>query len=231
MHKLRVLIVDDDIGVVRLLRANLQAWDYETQVAMDGAEALQLIDMQPPDLMILDITMPKIDGFQVCHQTRQWSQVPIIMLSARQDADEKIKCFDSGADDYITKPFEVNELAARVKAVLRRTRGDEHSPTVPVFTSGNFKINFVERRVTLAEREVRLTPTEYNLLQELVLNAGKVLSHTTLLRQVWGQEYAEEKEYLRVFIGRLRHYLETDPGCPQHIITIPGVGYKFQKAT
>lgn len=157
--------------------------------------------------------------------------MPIIMLSAKQDADEKIKCLDCGADDYITKPFEVNELVARVKAVLRRVRGDETSQTVPVFTSGNFKINFVERRVTIAEREVKLTPTEYNLLKELVLNAGKVLSHATLLRQVWGPEYAVEKEYLRVFIGRLRHYLETDAGYPQYIITIPGVGYKFQKAS
>lgn len=231
MHKIRILVVDDDIGVVRLLRANLQAWDYETLVAMDGAEALQSVDKHLPDLMILDITMPKINGFQVCQQIRQWSQMPIIMLSAQHDADEKIKCLDCGADDYITKPFEVNELVARVKAVLRRARGDETSVTVPVFTSGNFKINFVERRVTLAEREVRLTPTEYSLLKELVLNAGKVLSHATLLRQVWGPEYAVEKEYLRVFIGRLRHYLETDTDYPQYIITVPGVGYKFQKAS
>ncbi len=228
MRKSRILIVDDDLGVVKSVRANLQARDYETFVAMDGAEALRVIEKELPDLIILDIMMPKMDGFEVCRQVREWSQIPIIMLSARHDVEEKAKCLNSGADDYITKPFGVNELIARVRAVLRRTKEMGATPTVSNFTSGDLKINFIERRVTVDGREVKLTPTEYNLLKELVLSAGKVFSHATLLGRVWGPDYAEEREYLRVFIGRLRKKLETDPGHPKYIITAPGVGYQFK---
>ncbi len=228
MRKSRILIVDDDIGVVKSVRANLQARDCEMLVAMDGTEALQVIEKELPDLIILDITMPKPDGIEVCRQVREWSQIPIIMLSARHDVEEKAKCLNSGADDYITKPFEVNELIARVRAVLRRTKEIGTTPTIPSFTSGDFKINFIERQVTVAGRKVKLTPTEYNLLKELVLNAGKVFSHATLLGRVWGPDYAEEREYLRVFIGRLRKELEINPANPKYIVTIPGVGYQFQ---
>ncbi len=228
MRKLRILIVDDDLGVVKSVRANLQARDCEILVAMDGTEALRVIEKELPDLIILDIMMPKTDGFEVCRRVREWSQIPIIMLSARHDVEEKAKCLNSGADDYITKPFGVNELIARVRAVLRRTKKMGTTPTIPSVTSGDLKINFIERRVTVAGREVKLTPTEYNLLKELVLNAGKVFSHATLLGRVWGPEYAEEREYLRVFIGRLRKKLETDPGHQKYIVTTPGVGYQFQ---
>ena len=228
MRKSRILIVDDDLGVVKSVRANLQAIDCETLVAMDGTEALRVIEKELPDLIILDIMMPKPDGFEVCRQVREWSQIPIIMLSARHDMEEKAKCLNSGADDYITKPFEVNELIARVRAVLRRTKEMGTTPTIPSFTSGDLKINFIERRVTVADRKVKLTPTEYNLLKELVLNAGKVFSHATLLGRVWGPEYADEREYLRVFIGRLRKQLEINPAKPKYIVTIPGVGYQFQ---
>jgi len=230
MRKTRILVVDDELSIIKFLRATLKAESYEVLTAMDGAEALQNIEMELPDLVILDIMMPKIDGFEVCHRLREWSQIPIIMLSARGDEGDKVKCLELGADDYITKPFGVDELLARVRAVMRRTETAGSIPTQPSFASGDLKINFVERRVTVAGKEVKLTPTEYKLLQELVLNANKVLTHGMLLGKVWGPEYGEEKEYLRVFIGRLRKELEPDPESPRYIVTIPGVGYQF-KAT
>lgn len=231
MRKSRILIVDDDIGVLKSVRANLQAKDCETLTAVDGTEALQIIEREFPDLIILDIMMPGMDGFEVCRQVREWSQIPIIMLSARHDVEEKARCLNSGADDYITKPFGINELIARVKAILRRTQDTGTVLNTPTFTSGSLKINFIGRQVTVNGNEVKLTPTEYSLLQELTLGAGKVFSHATLLGRVWGPEYAEEREYLRVFIGRLRKEIEEEPSKPKHIITIPGVGYRFQTAT
>ena len=230
MHRPRVLIVDDDLAIIKFLRANLEAIDYKTLTAMDGAEALQAIEMELPDLVILDIMMPRVDGFEVCHRIREWSQIPVIMLSARGDEEDKVKCLDLGADDYITKPFGVEELLARVKAVFRRTEAAHATPTRPAFVSDDLTINFVERRVTIADREVKLTPTEYNLLQELVLNAGKVLTHTHLLSKIWGPEYRDERGYLRVFSRRLRSKLEPDPTNPSRIITVPGVGYQFKAA-
>lgn len=230
MRKSRILVVDDDLGVIKSVRANLQAHDCEMLTAMDGEEALEVLSREQPDLIILDITMPKLSGFEVCRQVREWSQVPIIMLSAKHDIEEKVKCLNMGADDYLTKPFGVNELAARVKAVLRRTRDGDTDPTPPTFTSGDLTINFVERRVTSANREIKLTPTEYNLLQELTIGAGKVFSHSTLLGRVWGPEYVSEREYLHVFVGRLRKEIEPDPAHPRYIVTVPGVGYKFQPA-
>jgi len=229
--KTRILVVDDEPSIRKFLRANLEAKDYKVLTAADGAEALQTIEMELPDLVILDIMMPKMDGFEVCRQLREWSQIPIIMLSARGDENDKVKCLELGADDYITKPFGASELIARVRAVLRRTEAAGSIPTQPSFTSDTLQINFVERQVTVADREVKLTPTEYNLLQELVLNANKVLTHRMLLRKVWGPEYGEEKEYLRVFIGRLRKELEPDLENPEYIITIPGVGYQFKATT
>lgn len=231
MHKSRILIVDDDIGVVKSVRANLKARNWETLVAMDGAEALEIIGQEQPDLVILDITMPKMDGLEVCRQVREWSRVPIIMLSAHRDVEEKVRCLNIGADDYVTKPFGVNELTARVKAVLRRTSESGIEPTASSFSTGDLFINFVERRVTIGDREVKLTPTEYNLLQELALGADRVFSHSTLLGKVWGPEYVSEREYLHVFVGRLRKEIEPDPARPQYIITVPGVGYKFQTAS
>jgi two-component system KDP operon response regulator KdpE len=198
---------------------------------MDGQEALQVIERELPDLIILVISMPRMDGMEVCTQVRQWSQIPIIMLSARLDPDEKAKCLNIGADDYVTKPFGINELIARVRAVLRRTKDMRTSAIVPNLTSGKLNFNFSERRVTVSDKEISLTPTEYNLMQELVLNAGKVFSHATLLGKIWGPEYAQEREYLRVFIGRLRKKIESDPNKPEYILTIPGVGYKFQNCS
>jgi len=230
MHRPRVLIVDDDPAIIKFLRANLKAEDYETLAALDGAEALETIERELPDLVILDIMMPKVDGFEVCRQLREWSQIPIIVLSARGDEQDKVKCLDLGADDYITKPFGVEELLARVKAVFRRTQAIGATATQPAFSSDDLEINFAQRKVTIAGDEVKLTPTEYHLLQELVLNAGKVLTHIHLLNKVWGPEYRDEREYLHVFIRRLRNKLEPDRANPRYILSVPGVGYQF-KAT
>ena len=228
MHRPRVLIVDDDLAIIKFVRANLKASDYETLTAIDGAEALETIERELPDLVILDIMMPKMDGFEVCRRLREWSQIPIIMLSARGDEEDKVKCLELGADDYLTKPFGVAELIARVRAVFRRTEAAATTSTQPSFTAGDIQINFAKRQVTVAGKEVKLTPTEYALLQELVLNAGKVLTHTHLLNKVWGLEYREERQYLHVFIRRLRAKLETDPRNPRYITAVPGVGYQFQ---
>jgi two-component system KDP operon response regulator KdpE len=228
MKKTRILIVDDELNIVKFLRANLEAKNYVVLAAMDGAEALQTFEMELPDLVILDIMMPKIDGFEVCRRLREWSQIPIIMLSARGDESDKVKCLDLGADDYITKPFGKGELIARVKAVLRRTEAATTIPTQPSFTSGDLEINFAQRQVAVSGKEVKLTPTEYTLLQEFALNAGKVLTHTHLLNKVWGPEYREEREYLHVFIRRLRAKLEPDPTNPKCIMTVSGIGYQFK---
>jgi two-component system KDP operon response regulator KdpE len=184
--------------------------------------------MELPDLVILDIVMPKMDGFEVCRRLREWTQVPIIMLSAKGDESDKVKCLDLGADDYITKPFGKDELIARVRAVLRRAEAAATTSTKPSFACGDVRVNFASRQVTVAGNEVKLTPTEYTLLQELVLNASKVLTHTHLLNKVWGPEYRDEREYLHVFVRRLRSKLETDPTKPRYILTVPGVGYQFK---
>jgi len=228
MKKTRILVVDDELSIIKFLRANLEAKGYNVLAAMDGAQALQTFEMELPDLVVLDIMMPKMDGFEVCRRLREWSQVPVIMLSALGDEGDKVKCLDLGADDYITKPFGASELTARVRAVLRRTEGAGTIPTQPSFTSGDLEINFVKRRVTVAGNEVKLTPTEYALLQEFVLNAGKVLTHTYLLNKVWGSEYREDTQYLHVFVRRLRAKLELDPTNPRYILTVPGVGYQFK---
>jgi len=230
MIKESILVVDDDLNIIKFLRRNLEATGYEVLTAMDGSEAVQTVEMKLPGLVILDIMMPKIDGFEVCRRLREWSQIPIIMLSARGTEEDKVKCLDLGADDYITKPFGASELLARVRTVLRRTQAATTVPTQPSFTSGDLNISFVQRRVTVAGKEVKFTPTEYSLLQELVLNAGKVLTHMYLLNKVWGLEYREEREYLYVFARRLRAKLEPDPTNPKYITTIPGVGYQFKDA-
>jgi DNA-binding response OmpR family regulator len=229
MHKRRILIVDDDIGVLKLLRANLQSADYEVLMATNGEEALAALEKENPDLIILDITMPKVDGIEVCRRVREWSQVPIIMLSARQDVDEKARCLNHGADDYVTKPFGVVELKARVSAVLRRAGSvpSALTSTTSVFTLGDLSINFARHEVTVGDRKLKLTPTEYNLLVELALSNGKVLTHAYLLNKIWGAEYNSEREYLRVFVGRLRKMLEGPDSTREYIQTVPGIGYQM----
>ncbi len=228
MTKMRILVVDDELSIIKFLRANLEAKGYEVLAAMDGVEALRTIETDLPNLVILDIMMPKLDGFEVCRRLREWSQIPIVMLSALGNEGDKVKCLELGADDYITKPFGASELIARVRAVIRRTETSPTIPTQPSFTVGDIKINFVERRVTVGDHEVKLTPTEYNLLKELTLNANKVLTHRMLLEKIWGPEYRDERQYLHVFMRRLRKELEPDSENPRYLITIPRVGYQFK---
>lgn len=231
MAKTHILVVDDDPAISRLLVTNLKARGYEVITAVDGEEALASVDSELVDLVILDIMMPKVDGVEVCRRIREWSRVPIIMLSAMGDEKGKVNCLDIGADDYLTKPFGMAELIARVKTALRHADTSNAAPVPSNFTCRELEINFPGRRVTLNGTEVKLTPTEYLLLQHLVVNVDKVLTHSMLLQKVWGEEYFSEKEYLRVFIGRLRKKIEANPENPKYIITIPGVGYHFAQAS
>jgi len=228
MAKTRILVIDDEISIIKLLRANLEDEGYKVLTAMDGANAMHTIEIEPPDLVILDIIMPKIDGFEVCRQLREWSQIPIIMLSARGDEDDKVKCLELGADDYVTKPFGAKELIARVRALLRRNEAKHTTPPKQFFVSGDLKVDFIEKRLTVEGKEVELTPTEYNLLKEFTLNAGKTLTHSYMLGKVWGPEYRMEREYLHVFVRRLRAKLESNTRKRRYIKTVPRVGYRFE---
>lgn len=194
---------------------------------MDGNKALEIAGEESLDLVILDLLLPEIDGFEVCRRIREWSKVPIIVLSALEKPEDKVKLLKLGADDYMVKPFNPGELLARVEAVFRRTETDKVVQKQDSFICGDLEIDFNRRRVTVAGNEIRLTPTEYNLLQELVINKGKVLTYTHLLNRVWGPEYIEEREYLHVHIGHLRTKIERDPKHTEYIITVPRVGYRF----
>ncbi len=225
MKKTRVLIVDDELETLKYVGANLKARGYEVVTAADGSEALKKADEDVFDLILLDITMPGPDGFAVCAAIRKTSTVPIIMLSARGQEKDKVRALDLGADDYITKPFGIDELLARIRSALRRSQQDTtlNGP----FVAGDLAINFQERRVLRNGEEIKLTPTEYELLVQLARSAGKVLSHTVLLQRVWGPEYGEENDYLWAYVRRLRRKLEADPDHPRYLLTEPGVGYRF----
>ncbi|MDD5591341.1 MAG: response regulator transcription factor [Dehalococcoidales bacterium] len=228
MHRPRVLIADDDPIVVKFVSAILRNEGCDSLTATDGATTLKAVERDSPDLVILDIMMPNVDGFEVCRRLREWSQVPIIMLSARGETQDKVHCLNLGADDFVTKPFAMDELIARVKSVIRRARMPDEIREPSSFVRGNIEIDLLRRRVTVAGKEVRLTPTEYMLLQELVSNVGKVLSHTHLLGRVWGADYVEDRQFLHVFINRLRTKIEADPQNPEYITTVSGVGYLFK---
>ena len=231
MNHTYVLVVDDDEKILKFLRVNLSREGWHILTAKDGSEAVQMVEKDPPDLIILDIMMPKVDGYEVCRQLRQWSQVPIIGLSARGNMADKVKCLNLGADDYITKPFGIDELIARAKAVLRRNKFDDSMPSTSSYMSGDLMIDLATRKVTFAGDEIRLTPTEFRLLRELVLGAGQTLSYKHLLGKIWGPEYKTEREYLHVYIGHLRAKIEPDPRNPTYIVSIPGVGYQFHEAS
>lgn len=225
MEKKRILVVDDDPAILRLLSTNLKARGYEVFTAVDGEEALETVQQNNIDLIILDIMMPKLDGVQVCQRIREWSDIPIIILSARGDEHDKVNCLELGADDYLTKPFGIAELMARVNTAFRHRGDAQATPAQSSFRTDGLEINYAKRRVTVKGKEIALTPTEFSLLQQLAVNSDKVLTHSMLLHSVWGSEYSSEKEYLRVFVGRLRRKLEPDPKNPRYIQTIPGVGY------
>lgn len=227
MSNEHVLVVDDEISIQRLVSASLRQAGYQAVLAIDGEQGLQFAEQNPPALIILDIAMPKIDGYEVCRRVREWSQVPIIMLSGKRDEADKVTCLKLGADDYLVKPFGVQELLARVEAVLRRSRPSDLVANEPVFESGELQIHFPQHLVTMDGEQIKLTPVEFNLLRQLVINRGKVLTHRMLLQQVWGPEYADEREYVRVFVNRLRRKLHDDSEAPRYIRTEPGVGYSF----
>ena len=224
-----VLVVDDDVQILRYIRRTLELEGYQTLTATDGRAALEVMEQETPGLILLDIMLPEIDGYSVCERIREFSTVPIIMVTAKDNDEEKVKGLELGADDYITKPFSIVELLARVKAVLRRSRISGAVAAPAIYTGNGLEVNFASRQVAVDGRPVNLTPTEFNLLQELILNRGKVLTHSHLLQKVWGSEYLDEKEYLHVFIGRLRAKLHLDPKDQRYIKTIPGVGYQFSE--
>jgi two-component system, OmpR family, KDP operon response regulator KdpE len=223
----RILVVDDEPQIGRLLKTTLGARGYEVAVAGDGRSALELAASWRPDLVLLDLGLPQIDGLEVCRQIRQWSQVPIIVLTVRDAEPDKVTALDLGADDYLTKPFGTAELLARIRVALRHAARDL-STTEPVLHFDQLTIDLTHRRVTVAEQAVHLTPTEYELLRTLATQAGKVLTHSMLLRAVWGNAYEQDVPTLRVFITQLRRKIEPDPARPTHILTEPGIGYRFQ---
>ncbi|HUK90329.1 MAG TPA: response regulator transcription factor [Blastocatellia bacterium] len=220
-----VLVVDDEPQILRVMRASLPARGYEVRTAPGGMEALDEIHKEMPDLVILDLVMPGLSGLEVCRRIRDFSAIPIIVLSAKGSEKDKVAALDLGADDYITKPFGMDELLARMRAVLRRTpSAGAEEDTLEV---GDLSIFKDERRVTVAGAEVKLTPKEFDLLKYLVVNAGKVVTHRALLQAVWGSQSSEQTEYLRVFVNQLRRKIEPDPQHPRYIITEPWVGYRF----
>jgi two-component system, OmpR family, KDP operon response regulator KdpE len=224
----RVLIVEDDPNIVDLMRANLTVRGFDTLVSVDGSKALALLETEQPDMVLLDLTLPEVDGFELCRQIREQSNVAIIVVSARGGERDKVTALNMGADDYMTKPFGIEELLARILATLRRTRPAEAvTEAAPsVITIGNVEIDLVGQLVRLAGEQVHLTPTEFALLRELALNRGKLLSRAHLLRRVWGRGYETETEYVRVYIRRLRAKLEP-PGSPPLIVTQPRAGYRI----
>lgn len=225
MTDAKVLIVDDEDSIRKFLRVTLASKAYMVFEAASGQEAVASAAENKPDLVILDLGLPDLDGIEVTRLLRQWTQIPIIILSVRGSEHDKIEALDAGADDYLTKPFGVGELLARIRSALRRatrTRGE------PIFTSGSLKVDLARRLVKAADHEVQLTPNEYELLRIFVLHAGKVLTHRFLLREVWGVEYGDEIHMLHVNISNLRHKIEPDPARPRFIITEPGVGYRLR---
>ncbi len=224
----RVLVVDDEPATVRYVSINLKARGYQVLTAYDGLEALKAVEEHPLDLVILDLGLPGLDGFQVCREIRRFSQVPILVLSARGREQDKVRALDLGADDYLTKPFGVEELLARIRAILRRAGLSPEGGGRAPYVCGDLKIDFQARRVTVRGEPISLTPTEYRLLTYLALNAGRVLTHRILLQAVWGPEYETEREYLWTYIRRLRQKLEEDPDRPRYILTEPGVGYRLR---
>jgi two-component system, OmpR family, KDP operon response regulator KdpE len=228
----RILVVEDDLPIQRNIQRNLEVSGFEVLVTNDGKQAIELVRTEQPDLILLDLWLRgDIDGIEVCLQVRQWTQIPIIVVSARADEKQKVEALDLGADDYLTKPFSIDELLARVRVCLRRVAKQEQESSTQhealYTTDGCISMNLARRQVIVGGNEVKLTPTEYELLHQLMMHAGKVLTHRVLLRSVWGPEYGEEADYLRVYIRQLRRKVEKESSHPQYILTEPGVGYVF----
>jgi two-component system, OmpR family, KDP operon response regulator KdpE len=224
-NRIKVLVIDDENSIRRFLRVALTSREYEVIEASNGQDGLSTAINQKPDIIILDLGLPDIDGVEVTRLLRQWTQIPIIILSVRGSEDDKISALDAGADDYLTKPFGLGELFARLRASLRHTT---QSQLESIFSIGDLKVDLGRRIVTIADKEVQLTPNEYDLLKVLAAHSGRVLTHHQLLREVWGKIYEEEFHILHVNISNLRRKIESDPARPRYIITEPGVGYRLK---
>ena len=223
----RILLAEDEVVLRDFVSRNLRARGFDVLEASNGLEAMAIWEQEHPHLLILDIMMPRMDGLEVCRRVREHSAVPIIVLTALDAESDKVIALDLGADDYLTKPFGVEELLARVRAVLRRTQWETPPPTGDIKQFGELEIDLSGHVVRLRGAEVRLSPTEFAVLAQLVTHAGKVLTHRMLLQRIWGAEYGGEAEYLRVYLNRLRQKLEPDPTNPRYLLTEPGVGYRF----
>jgi two-component system KDP operon response regulator KdpE len=222
----KVLVVDDEPGLVRALAINLRAHGWEVATAANGRAALDAVATSRPDVVVLDLGLPDLGGLDVIAGIRGWADVPIVVLSARQHGEDKVEALDAGADDYVTKPFAMNELMARLRAAVRRGRAAP--PEAATVESGDLRIDLARKQVFREGVEVRLTPTEWAFLEVLVQNAGRLVSREQILREVWGSGYQAETNYLRVYVAQLRRKLEADPAHPRHLITSPGLGYLFE---
>lgn len=227
--KVRVLVIDDEPEIRRALRAGLTEAEFAVEWAPNASKGIDLVTQWHPDVVILDLSLPDVDGLDVCHQLRAWSRVPIIVLSIRSDDADKITALEAGADDYLTKPFSMGELIARIRVALRHAAQSAGAVGVESrFRTDRLIVDFAQRKVTVDGADVHLTPTEYEVLKYLALNAGKVVTHRTLLRAVWGPHYEDEAHYLRVFVNQLRRKIEPNPSRPRYLLTEPGIGYRLR---
>jgi two-component system KDP operon response regulator KdpE len=225
MKRNSILIVDDDPSIRKFVKANLEARDYKVFLASDGNAALKQIEEELPDLILLDIMMPNLDGFGVCQRVREWSDIPIIMISAKDNENDKVKCFDYGADDYMTKPFALRELLSRIKAVLKRAQVPERSSRLSTYQNGSLVVDFSKQIATLDGNSLKLTALEYKILAYLTINAGRIITPNQLLEKIWGEEYAGDYRLLQVNVCRLRRKIKDTAKNSQYIQTKPGIGY------
>lgn len=224
--KQRILVVDDEPQITRVLRRSLITHGYDVHIASDGESALQTFGDWPPDLVVTDLAMPNMNGLELCRRLRTISPVPIIVLSVRGEEKTKVEALDSGADDYVTKPFGMDELLARIRATLRRAPAGQDDSS-KILQAGDFRVDLEARRLTIQENDLHLTPKEYDLMVYFIRHPAKVLTHRTLLAAVWGGDSVEQNEYLRVLIGQLRKKIEPDQASPRYILTEPWIGYRF----
>ena len=224
----RILVVDDEPQLTRVLRTGLKSRGYEVRAAADGLAGFEAFNDWHPDLVITDLAMPNVDGLELCRRLRAVSQVPIIVLSAKGEEKTKVEALDLGADDFVTKPFGIDELLARVRASLRRAKAPQMNEATPtILDSGDFHVDLESREITVRGKPIHLTPKEFDLLVYFIKHSGKVLTHRTLLAALWGGNYVEQNEYLRVFVGNLRKKIEPDAATPRYILTEPWIGYRF----
>ncbi len=220
----RILVIDDEKQILRMLKVALEGNGYRVAEAASGHDGLNQAAVFHPDMIVLDLGLPDMDGIEVIKRLREWTQTPVVVLSVREHEDDKIDALDAGADDYVTKPFSMGELLARLRVAMRHAAKTDEEP---VLTLGELTVDLPRRNVTLRGEEIKLTPTEYEILKYLALQAGRVVTHKQLLRAIWGPNYQEQTHYLRIYVGQLRHKIEADPSQPAYIITEPGVGYRL----